>query len=117
VTGFFRYQGYHCHFNNIRDLVSGYAALLKKIYVLVATREKKKTSGQMSLMTIALNFFIVHRPRKRGFVATIVENQGENKGSCRLLVNVEFKDVDVNEIVWCELVSSTKKPSNIEDQK
>jgi hypothetical protein len=39
---------------------------------LVATREKKATSGQISLMTVALNFFSVHRPFSSGLAATIV---------------------------------------------
>lgn len=58
-----------------------------------ATKEKKATSGHMSLMTVALNFFNVHDPRKKGFVATIIayvaerKRQRFNEGGCRSAVN------------------------------
>ena len=44
----------------------------KKVGVLVATRVKKNTSGQISLITVALNRFSVHLPRNSGFAATMV---------------------------------------------
>lgn len=51
-------------------------ARTRMIHVLTATKVKKKTSGHMSLMTVALNFFQDHPPRKRGFGATIFEPCG-----------------------------------------
>jgi hypothetical protein len=41
------------------------------IDLLVATRVKNKTSGQISLTTVALNFFRVQRPVNNGFLTTI----------------------------------------------
>ena len=41
---------------------------------LAATAEKNSTSGQMSLMTVALNFFRLHL-EKRGFSATILRGR------------------------------------------
>ena len=41
---------------------------------LAATAEKKRTSGQMSLMTVALNFFKLQL-EKRGFSATILRGR------------------------------------------
>lgn len=46
---------------------------------LVATPEKKSTSGHMSLMTVALNFFRL-QPAKRGFCATILYGQSTADG-------------------------------------
>ena len=41
---------------------------------LAATAEKNRTSGQMSLMTVALNFFKL-QSEKRGFSATILRDR------------------------------------------
>ena len=46
--------------------------------LLIATSEKKATSGQMSLMTVAWNLRRVKPPLKRGFAETIV-NDGQKK--------------------------------------
>lgn len=40
--------------------------------VLVAISEKNRTSGQMSLITVAWNFLAVHVPRNRGFAETML---------------------------------------------
>ena len=40
-------------------------------WVCVLTREKKRTSGQMSLTTVAWSFFHEKEPWKRGFSATM----------------------------------------------
>ncbi len=48
---------------------------------LVATAEKNVTSGQMSLMTVALNFLRLH-PAKSGFCATIWRVAGGTQTGC-----------------------------------
>lgn len=45
---------------------------LQKIYSLRDMRAKKSTSGHMSLMTVALNFFRL-QPTNRGFLATMAD--------------------------------------------
>ena len=49
------------------------------IGLLDATKEKKATSTHTSLMIVALNFFNVHVPRKKGLAATIIACFAEEK--------------------------------------
>jgi len=46
--------------------------LVEELHSLVAISVKNKTSGQISLMTVAWNFLAVHVPRKRGFEETML---------------------------------------------
>jgi len=43
-----------------------------RAFLLVAMRLKKRTSGQMSLSTVAWSFFHEREPWKRGFSATMM---------------------------------------------
>ena len=45
-------------------------------YVLVSIKLKSRTAGRMSMMTIALNFFMDHPPLNKGFWAGILWDEG-----------------------------------------
>ena len=52
----------------------------RRASLLVATRVKKRTSGQMSLTTVACSFFHEREPWNRGFAATMMFNQDGRRG-------------------------------------